>query len=350
MKLKLKSIKKALNRLITGMKSPFIKKQSEIPELDLSQTNKKLLKWGSRSNEMHPNQIINIDNYFMNIDDKLRVIFKNPLLKLYYLYWLKQEGYDTNIAHAKNLHYLFLAELALYNEKDTQIFIKLSTTFYPDLNEIPDLDKSMEILSCLLQDQKSYIYSNMDNYIDRGSNEETKIFDLTSENYYKHVDIRIRPFFKSKDCLRLFKIWLETEELTVEQCFNEQQHNIFIEELMYYYNKGPQMFKSIIALVYRRFAEDPEFPRAIENISLLFGTFDKLVEETLKDLEVQFGPKVDKNRLANYGMDFGMILFYILKRDPANAIQHAKNIIGNIGKNSDGSEKEPIDDKKKIGS
>jgi len=228
------------------------------------------------------------------------------------------------------MHYLFLAELLLYNEGNRESFYKLCIMNYPELYSVFDIDKLLRLLSYMLTDLKPFIVSNMDKAKTQNV-KEVKREDVTLENYYKYVDIRIRPFFKSKDVLELFANWLEIEDIEVYECLVEHQHNVFIEELVYYYKKGPVFFRQIIPAVYGKFAQKPDFARSIEKITLLFEAFEKLIDETMKDLKEKFGPDIDKRQLLNYGMDFGMIILHLARRDPVNALMQAKYFLGNVG-------------------
>jgi len=279
-------------------------------------------------------EILTPRTFFRKLDEPLRFIFKVPFVQDFYTIWLKAEELDLAKSLEEKSYFLFLGEFAFYGKLGIETFEKLILSSYPDIAKMPEYRENVIIFHHLITKNKNHIEESLyqlerekkDNSEDEGREAPGP---LSTRNYYRYIDLNVRPLFKFEIMQVLFGRWLKLEEVSINDCYEARYHNLFIEELLYYYDQGEGFVRSIVKNIYTTNTKQKLTEEELNNIYILIRTFDAILDETVKKIKDSQGDLKDMDRKAflNHGYDFGMILYYVANKDAFNALMTARSLV-----------------------
>jgi len=279
-----------------------------------------------------PTNLVSRDNFFKKLDEPLRFVFKVPFVKNFYLLWLKKEGKELNESLENKFYYVFLGELSFYGKLGIETFERLCLINYPEIVNLDEFRENLIILHHLATRNRNHIEETLYNL------ERTKESDeerdqvpcpLSTRNYYKYIDLNVRPLFKFEAMQLVFGRWLKLESLNLPECFEASYHNLFIEELLYYHDQGEGFLKSILKSIYIKDSTDYLCAEDINTIYTLIRTFDTILEETVRRMKESHGEgkEIERKQFLDHGYDFGMILYYVATKDAFSALVTARGLV-----------------------
>jgi len=284
--------------------------------------------------ELHP---ILLDNhtFFRKLDEPLRFIFKLPFIQNFYLLWLQKEDVSLSDSINDKLYFLFLGELVFYGKLGIETFEKLIMINFPEITKFPDFPENLIITHHLMTRNKSFIEESL-YQLERGKkvnieeDEHREVpYPLSTRNYFKYIDLSVRPLFKFEVVQTLFGRWLKLEGVNINDCFEAHYHNLFLEELLYYYDQGEGFIRSIIKNIYTDAQNKKLTEEELNTLYLLVQSFDTILDEAVKRIKESQGDlkEMDRKTFLNHGYDFGMILYYVANKDAFNALMTARGLV-----------------------
>jgi len=284
--------------------------------------------------DFHP-MIINSHTFFRSLDGHIRFIFKIPFIQNFYILWLHKENVSLKDSLDDNLYYVFLGELVFYGKLGIEAFEKLIMINYPEITKFPDFPENLVIAHHLMARNKSFIEENLyqlerEKKVNIEEEEPSEVpFPLSTRNYYKYIDLNVRPLFKFEVTETLFGRWLKLEGVSITDCYEAHYHNLFLEELLYYYDQGEGFIRSIIKHIYVDAQNKKLTEEELDTIYLLVQSFDKILDEAVKKIKESQGglQEMDRKSFLNHGYDFGMILYYVANKDAFNALMTARSLV-----------------------
>ena len=290
-------------------------------------------------------------NFFKVLDEPLRFVFKVPFMQHFYTHWLDKEKKLLVDSLQQKEYYIFLGELLFYNKLGIETFEKLCITNYPEIMHSPDFRENLIVLNHFLIKMKSHLEENIyqlerekktnEEYDDEDDDEDEDEeggtvrenkpapFPLSTRTYFKYIDLNVRPLFKFEVFQILFGRWLRFEEIDINECFDAHYHNMFMEELLYYYDQGEGFLRSILKNTYVGRDNEKFTESELNTIFTLVRTFDAILDEAVKKIKEVQGNEggLDKKQFLNHGYDFGMILYYVATKDAFNALMTARGLV-----------------------
>lgn len=286
-----------------------------------------------------PAEIIKVTNtnFFKRLDEPIRFVFKVPFIQQFYLSWLGKEHIELATSIKDKNFYIFLGELLFYGKLGIETFEKLTMTNYPEVTNLPDYRENLIVLHHLIARNKDHIEESLYTLErDRkqtenleGSDLEKLTHPLSTRNYYQHIDLSVRPLFKFEVFQKMFGRWLRIEELNIHECYEAHYHNLFMEELLYYYDQGEGFLRSIVKNIYVGPDGEKLSDDELNTFYILVKTFDAILDETVKKIKETQGDvgEMDRKQFLNHGYDFGMILYYVATKDAFNALMTARGLV-----------------------
>ena len=279
-------------------------------------------------------EVLTPKTFFRKLDEPLRFIFKVPFVQDFYAMWLKTEEMDLTQSLQEKAYFLFLGELSFYGKLGIETFEKLVLSSYPEVAKLPEYRENVIIFHHLITKNKNHIEESLYQLEKekKGESEEEgreAPGPLSTRSYYRYIDLNVRPLFKFEVMQTLFGRWLKLEEVNINDCYEARYHNLFIEELLYYYDQGEGFVRSIVKNIYTRENNEKLSEEELNNIYILIRTFDAILDETVKKIKESQGDLKDMDRKAflNHGYDFGMILYYVANKDAFNALMTARSLV-----------------------
>lgn len=330
---------------------PVVRRQFErrnIAKRINGKRNPGFLQWtlGRLKSKIHPENdeaikepplvLVDHQTFFRKLNEPLRFIFKVPFIQNFYILWLQKE--DVALADSLNdkLYHTFLGELAFYGKLGIETFEKLIMINYPEITKFPDFPENLIIAHHLMTRNKSFIEESLyqlerEKKVNIEDDEEhvEVPYPLTTRNYFKYIDLSVRPLFKFEVIQTLFGRWLKLEGVSINDCYEAHFHNLFLEELLYYYDQGEGFIRSIIKNIYTDTENNKLTEEELNTLYILVQSFDNILDETVKKIKESQGnlQEMDRKTFLNHGYDFGMILYYVANKDAFNALMTARSLV-----------------------